>query len=80
VRGGGLGGARALVQCFTGLARPGRAAKLDLGFAPHPGSGVFFVCAQQCAGGKNRPNKHWIPLKSRVREEFLSSPGLPNTP
>jgi hypothetical protein len=65
---------------LQGLARPGRAAKLDLGFAPHPGFGAFFVCPQQCGDGKNRPNKHRIPSKSRLGGVFLSIPGLPNTP
>jgi hypothetical protein len=80
VRGGGLGVRGPLLQWFAGLAHPGRAAKLDLGFAPHPGSGTFFVCPQQYADGKSRPNKYRISSKSRLSREFLSSPGYQTRP
>jgi hypothetical protein len=47
-----------LLQGFAGLVHPGRGVKLDLSFAPQPGSGAFFVCAQHCSDGKSRPTKH----------------------
>jgi hypothetical protein len=77
---GGAGRCGVGLQCIAGLVHPGRGAKLDLSFAPQPGSVTFFVCPQHCAGEKSRPNKHRIPSKSRLGGEFLSSPGLPNTP
>jgi hypothetical protein len=77
---GVLGGCGPLLQYCAGLAHPGWAAKLDLSFAARPGSGPFFVLTQQCGGGRSRSNKHRIRSKSRLGGEFLSSPGLPNTP
>jgi hypothetical protein len=79
VRGGGLGPGL-LLHWFAGLAHAGRAAKLDLSFAPHPGYGAFSVSPQQCTDGKSRPNKHRIPSKSWLGGEFLSSPGYQTRP
>jgi hypothetical protein len=77
---GVLGGCGPLLQYCAGLAHPGWAAKLDLSFAARPGSGPFFVLTQQCGGGRSRSNKHRIRSISRLGGDFLSSPGLPNTP
>jgi hypothetical protein len=81
-RGGGLGGRGPWATVFCGIkpSRMSSEARFELRSSSRLGSGAFFVCAQQCADGKSRSNKYWILSKSRLGGEFLSSPGLPNTP
>jgi hypothetical protein len=77
---GGLGGRRVPEQCFAGSTRPSSVAKLDLSFPTGPGWEGIFAWGRQCWDRPSRSNKQHIVGWARLRWEFLSSAGLPNTP